>query len=349
MKQVKALSLFSGGLDSILATRLVAAQGIKVYAIKFVSPFFNYDVLKDKEGYIKEVKEKYDIDVLVEDISEPYLKLLYKPRYGFGKNFNPCVDCKIFMFTRARQMMEEMGASFLITGEVLGQRPMSQRRDTLNVIERDSGNRSFLLRPLSAKLMTETDAEREGLVDREKLKNFSGRGRSAQIALAEEYGITDFPAPAGGCTLADPILSKRIASMYAGEFHVPLPVITTTDILLVLKGRHFHLPNGGWLIIGRNEKENIDLEGLREDGDDLLYMEEHPGPTGILRQGATSYDDEQKRWQDIEIAAGIIVRYGKKVEGKHPPQEVQVFYGSKKKVLVGSAPPEGLLATLMAM
>ncbi len=338
MKDVIALSLFSGGLDSILASRVVAAQGIKIYAIKFVSPFFNYDILKDIEKYKREIREKYDIDVLVEDISEPYLKLLYKPKYGFGKNFNPCVDCKIFMFIRAREMMKEMGASFLITGEVLGQRPMSQRRDTLNVIERDSGNRAILLRPLSAKLMTETDAERQGLIDREKLLDFSGRGRSRQIALAKEFGITDFPAPAGGCDLADPILSKRIARMYSGDFVFPPQEITITDILMLLVGRQFLLPGGGWLVLGRNQKDNEKLEKLKQQGDAVLYMENHPGPTAILRRAATLYESEEKIHGDIQYAAELVVRYGKKIEGQFLPQDVDIYFRKEKKVLKDITP-----------
>ena len=218
MSGVRAISLFSGGLDSICATRLVMEQGIEVMAVKFVTPFFGYDILRDPEKYRLETEEKYGIDVRVVDISDDYLTLLREPSHGFGKYFNPCIDCKIFMLSRARAMLKELDAAFLITGEVLGQRPMSQRRDTLNVIERDSGSRTILLRPLSARLMNETEAERAGLVDREKLLDFRGRGRSRQIALAKSYGITDFPAPAGGCILADPILSRRISHIYSGTF-----------------------------------------------------------------------------------------------------------------------------------
>jgi tRNA-uridine 2-sulfurtransferase len=217
MTKVRALALFSGGLDSILAARVVAAQGIEVLAIKFVTPFFDYGILSDIPGYTKGIREKYGIDVRVEDISDGYLDLLHNPRHGFGKNFNPCIDCKIFMLTRAKELMVELGASFLVTGEVLGQRPMSQRLDTLHVISRDSGSRSFLLRPLSAKLLPETIPEQEGLVDRARLLDFRGRGRSRQIALAREFGISDFPAPAGGCILADPILSRRIEDLFANN------------------------------------------------------------------------------------------------------------------------------------
>jgi tRNA-specific 2-thiouridylase len=327
-----ALALFSGGLDSILACRVVAAQGIRIKAIKFVSPFFGYEILSDPERYREEMRQKYGIDVLVEDISSQYLQLLHSPAHGFGKNFNPCIDCKIFMLSRAKEMMAELGASFLITGEVLGQRPMSQRRDTLNVIERDSGNRSLLLRPLSAKLMKETEAEQKGLVDRDRLLDFSGRGRSRQIALAKEFGITDFPAPAGGCILADPILSRRVARMYARDFVLQPEEITRTDILLLLTGRQFRLPGGGWLILGRDERENQKLEGLYQENDMMLLMEHRPGPTAILRR-ATSLSAD-KLAGDLQTAASLVVRYGKKVTNGSPEAEVDVFFNGRKKVLV---------------
>ncbi len=338
-KEVVALSLFSGGLDSILATRLVAAQGIKVIAIKFVSPFFDYAILRDPDRFREEVRGKYGIDVLVEDISTQYLELLHNPEHGFGKNFNPCIDCKIFMFKRAREMMAEYGASFLITGEVLGQRPMSQRRDTLNVIERDSGNRSYLLRPLSAKLMKETEAELQGLIDREKLLDFSGRGRSRQIALAAQFGITEFPAPAGGCRLADPILSKRVARIYSGAFVVKPEKITTTDILCLLVGRQFLLPGGGWLVLGRNEGENNYITECREAGDIMLNMEEHPGPTALLRRADTLYEDEEHLVVDIRLAARLVVRYGKKIAGELKPQDVHVYDDTGETVLRSTPVP----------
>lgn len=323
-KNVVALSLFSGGLDSILASRVVALQGIKVIAVKFVSPFFDYPILEDVEGYRLRMQELYGLDVLVEDISRAYLNLLHKPVHGFGKNFNPCIDCKIFMFKRARQMMKEYGASFLITGEVVGQRPMSQRRDTLNVIERDSGNRNYLLRPLSAKLMSPTDAELEGLVDRDKLLNFSGRGRSRQIALAKEFGITEFPAPAGGCRLADPILSKRIANIYSGNFVVEPQDIDTADILCLMTGRQFLLPGGGWLVLGRDEIDNNRLTSLKKGNDILFCMESHPGPTALLRRVDTLYSDPDKLKSDMQLAQGLVVRYAKKVDGVHKPQMIEI-------------------------
>ncbi|HIQ37782.1 MAG TPA: thiamine biosynthesis protein, partial [Desulfocapsa sulfexigens] len=234
MNQITALALFSGGLDSILAVKLVASQGVRVLAVKFVTPFFDYELLEDPEKYTQEIMAKYGIEVILHDLSHNYLDLLHNPSHGFGKNFNPCIDCKILMCSRAKEMMAKYGASFLISGEVLGQRPMSQRRDTLRVIERDSDNDGLLLRPLSAKLMDPTKAETEGWIDREKLLNFSGRGRSRQIKLAKEYGIVDFPAPAGGCILADPILSTRIEKIYQGDFVIKAEDISVIDVRLLL-------------------------------------------------------------------------------------------------------------------
>jgi hypothetical protein len=260
----------------------------------------------------------------VVDISDDYLQMLRKPSHGFGKYFNPCIDCKIFMLKRAIGRMSDLGASFLITGEVLGQRPMSQRRDTLNVIERDSLTRGILLRPLSAKLMNETEAEKQGLIDREKLLDFSGRGRSRQIALAKSFGISDFPAPAGGCILADPILSRRISRLYLGDFVVDSEQMNVTDILLLLIGRQYLLPGGGWLILGRDEKENIRIDELREAGDIRVDIEERPGPTALLRRGTACYTDQRTREQDIRLAAGLVVRYAKKVDGTFAPANVTI-------------------------
>ena len=338
MTSVRALSLFSGGLDSICATRLVMEQGIEVIAVKFVSPFFGYDILRDPDTYITGVREKYGIDVMVVDISDDYLRMLRNPLHGFGRYFNPCVDCKIFMLNRARAMLDEMGASFLISGEVLGQRPMSQRRDTLNVITRDSATRGVLLRPLSAKLMDETEAERAGLVDREKLLDFSGRGRSRQIALAKRFGITDYPSPAGGCILADPILSRRIARVYGGDFVVTPATMSVVDVELMLIGRQFVLPGGGWLVLGRDEKENLRLTELREPGDFHILIEERPGPEALLRRAAELYDGNGNKEGDIAAAAALVARYAKKIDGNLAGGTIRIREGGTDYYEVFSEP-----------
>jgi len=338
VKKIKALSLFSGGLDSILATRLVMEQGVAVEAIQFVTPFFNYDILDDIEAHKQRMLAKYGISVFVEDISAGYLQLLHNPVHGFGKNFNPCIDCKIMMFSRARAMLGERGASFLISGEVLGQRPMSQRRDTMNLIERDSGTRSILLRPLCAQLMSETTAEAEGWVDRSKLMRMSGRGRSAQIALAARFGITDFPTPAGGCTLADPILGKRVAQLYSRESALTSAEISVADIRVLLVGRQFVLPGGGWLIIGRDQRDNNRLEKLVQPEDAVLLMENWSGPLAVLKKAGSRYSDPARLEKDLQLAASLVVRYAKKLPDPTVKGEVTCIFGTKRR-LIHALPP----------
>jgi hypothetical protein len=332
-KVIQAVGLFSGGLDSILACRIIAEQGIQVRALKFVTPFFDHDLLARQEEYQQEVKEKYGLNVELVDLSAGYIELLRNPSHGFGKNFNPCIDCKIMMLSRAKELMEEYGASFLVTGEVLGQRPMSQRRDTLNLIERDADCRDILLRPLSAQLMSPSLPEREGFVDRERLYRFSGRGRKPQIALARELGITDFPAPAGGCVLTDPNLAARIRRFYEGLFLIGKEEITTADIQLLLLGRQFRLPGGHWLILGRNEQENERLAECCEEDDWLLSMPERPGPTALLRRGSTLITLSEEREKILNAVAGLVVRYGRKVKGAFLPGEVLFQEGSVQNML----------------
>lgn len=333
MTRVKALALFSGGLDSILAARVIMAQGIEVEAVQFVTPFFNYAILADPAGHRERMRRKYGLEVLIEDISEGYLRLLHRPAYGFGRNFNPCIDCKIMMLSRARELLVERGASFLVSGEVLGQRPMSQRRDTMNVIERDSGTRGLLLRPLCAQLMTETLPEQQGWVDRSRLLRMSGRGRSAQIALAAEFGISDFPAPAGGCILADPILSRRIRQLYSEEGRLAAAEITVADVRMLLIGRQFVLPGGGWLIIGRDERENNRLLELAAAEDAVLLMEQWPGPVGVLKKAAGRYPGPDRLAEACNLAAAIVVRYGKKQPPGRAQGDVTCTLGGDRQVI----------------
>lgn len=319
----RALALFSGGLDSILACRVVAAQGIAVQAVKFVTPFFGYELLANEQEYARMVRESYGIEVVLRDVSEPYFAMLRNPPHGYGKNFNPCIDCKILLLRAARMLMEEFSASFLITGEVLGQRPMSQRRDTLRVIERDSGCTGILLRPLCAKKQEPTCAEREGLVDRELLLDFNGRGRQPQIQLAEQFGIRDYPRPAGGCVLTEKDQAKRIAWYYARY-----PKVRLNDIRLLLFGRHFQLPHGSWLVLGRDEAENARLEALHDPGDFLVHMPGRSGPMGVLH-GAGHADD-------FAAAAGLVVRFGKKMADASAKATVLFAAGGEERSLAAA-------------
>ncbi len=298
MSKTMAIALFSGGLDSLLACRLLAVQGIDVLAVKFISPFFGYELLDDPD-HCRMVKEKYGINLILRDISEEYMVMLKNPAHGYGKHFNPCLDCKIFMMTKAREMMAEVGASFLVSGEVVGQRPMSQRRDALRVVERNSGCDGILLRPLCAQRLNETKPELDGLVDRNQLAGLSGRGRTGQMEMAANFGIADYPTPAGGCILTDPIVGERIKKFYNTHDQ-----ITIADMRLLMLGRQFSLPDGSWLVIGRNASENPILEGMAEPNDICLMPKDRPGPTAVLRY-------LQSR-SDLEHAAGLVARYSKK-------------------------------------
>jgi hypothetical protein len=298
-----ALALFSGGLDSILACRVIMAQGIRVKAVKFVTPFFGYERLAREEEYRREILVRYNIDLVLRDLSEPFLKMLRAPVYGYGKNFNPCLDCKILIVATARAMLAELGASFIISGEVVGQRPMSQRLDTLRVVERDSGCDGLLLRPLSAGKLKVTLPEQQGWVDRQRLPLFSGRNRTPQIELAAQLGITDYPTPGGGCVLTDPNRAVRIRRYY--EEHAEA---RGADIRLLLLGRQFILPGGSWLVLGRDQRENETLAGFRQAGDLWLQMEDWPGPVGIIRNCQGS--------EDLAAAAGLVRHFSRKGEGR---------------------------------
>ncbi len=293
------LVLFSGGLDSILACKILQEQGIRTIALKFITPFFGYNLKGHESKASIEVFEKYGIEMKVVDISEPYLAMLKKPAHGFGRHLNPCIDCKILMIQQALALMAGYKADFIASGEVLGQRPMSQRRDAMRIVERDSGAEGLLLRPLSALRLKPTRMEESGMVDRSKLLGITGRGRKDQISLAARYGIKDYPAPAGGCVLADPILSIRFKRLYE-HFGDELDV---NSLLLAQVGRQFILPDGSWFITGRKEEENQRIEALKKKKDIMLNLSGIPGPMGLLR----NLKDESS----IETASRILLRYSK--------------------------------------
>ena len=269
----QAYALFSGGLDSILAARLVMEQGLAVRCLHFVTPFFG------KPHLVPHWEQVYGLEIETVDVSEAFVRMLReRPAHGFGKVMNPCVDCKILMMRKAREIMKERGGSFLISGEVLGQRPMSQRRDTLNVIRRDADVREALLRPLCAQHLDPTAAELSGLVDRSKLLGIFGRGRKDQMALAARMGITEIPTPAGGCKLAE----KENARRY-------WPVLTllenpsAADFALSNIGRQYWA-GSHWLSMGRNEADNLALERMVRPGDAILRVRDFPSPFALARQ-----------------------------------------------------------------
>ncbi|MCX5665791.1 MAG: tRNA 4-thiouridine(8) synthase ThiI [Candidatus Omnitrophica bacterium] len=225
------------------------------------------------------------------------MEIVKNPQHGHGANMNPCIDCKIYMFKHAKELMAETGASFLVTGEVLGERPMSQRMDALNLIEKRAGVKGLLLRPLTAKNLEPTKPELEGIVDRKKLLDIRGRSRKPQMALAKEFGITEYPSPAGGCLLTDPGFAKRVKdAIKHGEFNAE-------NLALLSVGRHFRISEGARLVVGRDEGENSVLESLIKPGDIIFELTDHEGPSSILRGGASE--------NFIRIAAGIAAYHTK--------------------------------------
>jgi len=272
------IALFSGGLDSILAAKVLERQGLAVRCLHFITPFF---------GSAKAVPywhKVYGLDIVSRDVSEAFATMLrQRPEHGFGKVMNPCVDCKILLLREARKYMESVGAAGLATGEVLGQRPMSQRRDTLHLIMRDAGVGGILLRPLSATHLPPTQMEESGLVDRTRLLSFSGRGRRDQLDLAAELGITEIPTPGGGCRLTEKENARRYWTVLT-----LLPEASGEDFALANLGRQFwHHEDGRhyWLCIGRNSADNDRLAAAVRPGDLLLRLRDLAGPMALARSG----------------------------------------------------------------
>ncbi|MFH0974571.1 MAG: hypothetical protein V1874_02170 [Spirochaetota bacterium] len=292
--KTKAIALLSGGLDSILAIKVLMDQGIDVIGVYFTLPFCGPD--KKGNSLIKEIAEKLGIECRFEQMGEDYLEIVKHPKYGHGTGMNPCIDCKIFMLRRAKEIMESECASLVATGEVLNQRPMSQHRIALNIIEKDSGLRGKLLRPLSATFLSETDAEKEGLVDRKKMLSINGRSRKEQLYIAKNMRIETFIPAAGGCILTDKIFSKKLKDILEHNEDV-----TLDEILILSKGRHFRYGENK-IIVGRNEKENGYLRRMKKAEDYIFELpEEIPGPTTVL-QGP-------KNAAAVELAAALTLRY----------------------------------------
>jgi len=271
----KAISLFSGGLDSMLAVKLIQNQGISVQGIAFETPFFN-------ARKAKVAAQQLRLPLQVIDITAEHLEMLKAPRYGFGKNMNPCIDCHTLMLNMAGRTMAEIGADFIFTGEVLGQRPMSQTRQSLYIVAKNSGYGEYVLRPLSARLLPESRPEREGKVNRQQLLDIQGRSRKLQLALAKEYGIDAFPPPAGGCLLTDPMFSVRLRDLFSRQ-----PAYTRRDIELLKYGRHFRISDAVRIVVGRNEKDNLAIEALIREEDTVIRMASVPGPLVIIPGGGT--------------------------------------------------------------
>ncbi len=257
---VKAVALYSGGLDSTLAILAMQKKGIDVTAITFLN-HFGCDI-SDKSSCSKDpfaASVKFGFKVKLSHLSDKFLNIVKNPKHGHGKNMNPCVDCRILMLKEAKEFMNLIDAEFIITGEVLGQRPMSQRRDCFPLVDREADVKGLVLRPLCAKKLPATIPEEMGLVNREELYDFCGRSRKPQMALAEEFGLTEYPSPAGGCLLTDPIYSFRLRDLLT---HNENPDYRDINFLRV--GRHFRLSPDCKIVVGRNKEENDVIESLSD-------------------------------------------------------------------------------------
>lgn len=310
--EVKALALVSGGLDSSLAVKLIQEQGIKVEGVSFTSPFFGPE---NAQG----AAEELGIKLHILDITGEILEIVKSPRYGYGKNMNPCIDCHILMAKKAKKLIEEVKASFIISGEVLGQRPKSQNKQALELVAKRSDTQGMLLRPLSAKLLLPTEIEEKRLVDREKLLALSGKSRRPQLELARRYNLKEYATPAGGCLLTDSIFSKRLKDLLEHKEFRPSSLeergeYTLDNILLLKLGRHFRSSTGSKIVIGRNKEENERLKSLAKKGDTSFNVIGHKGPLGIVR----GILDEATK----EEAASLCARYS---DGKEFPR-VKVSY-----------------------
>jgi len=314
--QRKAVSLISGGLDSLLATKAIMEQGIHVEGINFFTGFCveghthairKQDKAKPKRNNALWVAEQLGIKLHIIDIVEEYKDVVINPKHGYGANLNPCLDCKIFMVHKAYEWIQKNEFDFIITGEVIGQRPMSQRKQTMPIISHESGAEDLLLRPLCAKNLPETKAEREGWIKREQLFDFSGRSRKPQIALARQYGFEDYAQPAGGCCfLTDENYSVKLQDLWSnrGEKKYDLD-----DIMLLKVGRHIRPEHTYKIIIAREEGETRFLSGYKKHFQ-TIKTTSHAGPLALI-------DGPALDQQQIELACAIIARFSK---GKHSDQ-----------------------------
>ncbi|HLD58600.1 MAG TPA: hypothetical protein VI977_03080 [archaeon] len=317
MKKIKAVGLLSGGLDSTLAAELLKEQGIEIIALNFKSPF----CLCDQKGkcYSAETAKKLGLKYRTMQKGKEYLKLLRNPKHGYGRAMNPCIDCRIFILKKAKKFAKGIGAKFIFTGEVLGQRPMSQHFHALRLIEKEAGLEGKLLRPLSAKLLPETEAEKKHWVSREKLLSLQGRQRKPQFELAKKFSVKDYPCPSGGCLLTYNEFAAKLKDLFESKKSV-----SAIDIELLKIGRHFRFGKSK-IIAGRNSLENSRLLFLKNKSDFVFEVKGLGSPI-VLLQGA-------KTKKPVETAAQIALHYS---DCKTPEAEVECRAGAKKikKVLV---------------
>jgi len=299
----KALALVSGGLDSSLAVRVLLEQGVPVTALHFVSVFSGGQTA-DGRLRARAVADELGVPLVVRDATPAMLEFVPKPRFGWGKHLNPCLDCHSFQIAVAMQMLEETGASFVATGEVLGQRPMSQNRESLGRVSKASAPNGLLLRPLSALALDPTIPEEKGWVDRSRLLGISGRSRSEQNALAEKWGLKEHGAPAGGCLLTDPQFAWKLQDLLNWEYSDGDP-LDAGDVHLLKIGRHFRLDSGSRVVVGRNEGENAKVLSLARPGDWVFVAAAGSSPETLLRSAGDASAE------DTVAAARLTARFSK--------------------------------------
>ena len=322
---MKALSLFSGGLDSILAVKLIEDQGVDVIGVFLETPFFSSEKAVESAEYL-------GLPLKIADITDNYADVLLKPKHGYGKGLNPCIDCHTFMFKVVGSMLQEEDAGFIISGEVLGQRPMSQNLRSLTTVSHESGFKDLILRPLSAKRLPETLPEKAGWIKRGALLGLSGRSRKPQIELANRLGIKDYPAPAGGCLLTDKVFSRRLRDLISAS-----PGLKRRDIELLKWGRHFRIGKETKLIVGRDQRENEMISSLAGEGDTILTVKSFPGPT-VLASGDLLSDEQ-------DLAASIAVSYS---DGPlNLPVPVKILRDSKSNTVLGYGKARGYFSNFM--
>lgn len=287
----KALGLLSGGLDSTLAALTLKRQGVDVTGIVYVTPFFGAERARAAARQI-------DIPLIVKDIGDIHLEMLKNPRYGYGRNLNPCIDCHAMMFRIAGEMVREGQFDFLFSGEVLGQRPMSQNANALKAVAKHAGCGDLILRPLSAKLLPITPVEEQGLVDREQLLDIQGRSRRPQEALARQWGLKEYPSSGGGCLLTEKSFTGRLRDLLTHQ-----PDCTTRDVELLKVGRQYRLSPQAKLTLGRNRQTNEAIQALATAEHTLMRAANFSGPTGLVSGQPTA--------DDLTAAAAIVAAYGK--------------------------------------
>lgn len=316
---VKAVGLLSGGLDSTLSARIMLDQNIEVHAVNFTSPFCNCTSKNASCSAVsRAVQQLGNIPLKRFVLGDDYLQMVKNPAHGYGKGLNPCIDCRIMKIKKAGEYMKEIGASFLFTGEVLGQRPMSQRRDAIRIIDEHTGLGDVTVRPLSAQFFKPTEPERTNLIDRDKLLSLSGRNRKPQIAMAEDFGINDYPCPAGGCRLTDLNFANRLQD-YFNYTQNP----SVNDMALLKIGRHFRLENNDRIVITRDQQEGEMLLKIARP-DDHLFVPLFSGPVSLLKG------------TDINTALQVILQYS----GSLPEQaEIEYIYQGSKRNIVTSVNP----------